>query len=92
MNTFVPRVRSVPQQEKPRAPPSVLVACAFTYYATREIFCGSRPDHVRFIQHARTSRGIVKLDGVAIELFYGEYRSKSRERRLVIHMTYRRNI
>lgn len=41
---------------------------------TREIFRGSRPDHVRFIHHARTSHGIIKLDGVATELFYGKCR------------------
>lgn len=51
---------------------------------TWEIFCGSRPDHVRFIQHARTSHGIVKLDGAAIELFY---RERCERLCLVIHVT-----
>lgn len=72
MNTFVPRVRSVPQQEMSRAPPSVLIACVFTLLHKRARFSArSRPDHVHFIHHARTSHGIVKLDGIAIELFRG---------------------
>ena len=38
MNTFVPRVQSVPQQKKPRGPPAVLIACTFTYYANARNF------------------------------------------------------